>query len=223
MKRSIVIREFSETLLAGSGLIQAGKENYSGALNIILDRYFDICRKSRPHLSLGEWEALKEAMGWEADDVPQVPFLEDPRRLPLVFEDFLGSREADIQRRKHPYDGKALLDKLRQMTYAELVSTIQALEAEAEYMTRWVSSRMKEGDYSRISLYPLWAHVVGWEYCGMDPDTWDGLDNADRVRVLADHERIKEIKKEGRVETAADSLARISALEKEEADYPKPG
>jgi hypothetical protein len=207
MKRSIFVKEHLEKNLAKSGLIQVDDENFSGAVNEALDRYFEICSRSRPVLSIGEWEAIKAAIEWEREDDAHrisTPFLDSPRRLPLIFEDYmidLGSGRHTTNlglpaveqsfyalKKKYPFSGVALLEKLQAMTYPQLVSAIQAVESEVNLKKEAngeLGRRLKAGEFFtddsehtfnelayEASLAeanrPRWPEAIGWEHCAVN-------------------------------------------------------
>lgn len=186
MKRSIFVREQLEWKLAQSGLIQIDSENYSGAINTVLDRYFAMVRRARPVFNQGEWEAIKDAFGWDSENGAterSTPFLSDPRQLPLLFEDYLiamDSRDCgnqDFIRLKQkcrddwdaPFNGVALLEKLRGMSYPEWVSILDAIEAEHN-LQRKILADLKKTGHLQIDPFagPIWSYVVGTESCQAD-------------------------------------------------------
>lgn len=195
MKRSIVIEEHLDNQLVTCGLITVDDEDFSGAINEALARYFKICKRSRPVLSLGEWEAIKDALDYNHSGPGRlgdsIPFLDEPRQLPIVFEEYLVDFGSGVGlpvgdgsflklKVKYPYSGVALLEKLQKMTYAALVSVVQAVEAEEYFRRKCMDEVTRQpelwkgrDDAFRDALgkahEPKWVEAIGWDYCEVEP------------------------------------------------------
>lgn len=100
--------------------VLAGGESLSGTINRIADRYYEILRRSRIDLSEPEINAVRDALnGWLAEPAATIhggPALEVEDAL----EDGLAER--------HGIDGRALVAKLRALTYAQEVALVDSVE-----------------------------------------------------------------------------------------------
>lgn len=100
--------------------VLAGGESLSGSINRIADRYYEIIRRSRIDLSDAELAAVRDALnGWLAEPAATIaggPALEVADAL----DDGLAER--------HGIDGRALLAKLRGLTYAQEVALVDSVE-----------------------------------------------------------------------------------------------
>lgn len=100
--------------------VLAGGESLSGSINRIADRYYEVVRRSRIDLSPAELGAVRDAMnGWLAE--PAATIAGGPA---LEVEDAL----ADGLAERHGIDGRALVEKLRGLTYAQELALVDAVE-----------------------------------------------------------------------------------------------
>lgn len=100
--------------------VLAGGESLSGSINRIADRYYEIIRRSRIDLSDAELAAVCDALnGWLAE--PAATISGGPA---LEVEDAL----ADGLAERHGIDGRALLAKLRRLTFAQEVALVDSVE-----------------------------------------------------------------------------------------------
>ena len=100
--------------------VLTGGESLSGSINRIADRYYEIIRRSRIDLSPAELDAVRDALtGWLAE--PAATISGGPA---LEVEDAL----ADGLAERHGIDGRALVAKLRGLSYAQEVALVDAVE-----------------------------------------------------------------------------------------------
>lgn len=93
--------------------------NRSRTVCQMLERYDEICRRVLPQLSDAEWNAIHDVCnGWFIDTASSI------RYLPMEVEDAL----ADGLAERHGIDGEALVRRLEQMSYPELVAVVDAAE-----------------------------------------------------------------------------------------------
>lgn len=98
----------------------AGGDSLSGSINRIADRYYEILRRSRIDLSDAEMDAVRDALnGWLAE--PAATISGGPA---LEVEDALDDGLAE----RHGIDGRALVDKLRELSYAQEVALVDYVE-----------------------------------------------------------------------------------------------
>lgn len=168
MKRSLLLKAPTEARLQKSGLVQPGNENFSAAIHTALERYFAIVERALPTLSIGEWETVSDALCWEVGHTfPSVPFLEDPRRLPALVEDYViqHNEEEDVISpylritKTYSVSRLELIRKLKAMDYTELTSIIQAVEKESRL--RILAIQKSNGS----DLDHQWFETVGPERC----------------------------------------------------------
>ncbi|WP_005031479.1 hypothetical protein [Holophaga foetida] len=187
MKRSLIVKDHLEEKLKDSGLVDPVSENFTKAINTALERYFKACERARPRLTIGQWETIKQSLIQESnanDESLEVPFLTDPRQLVSLVEGFLLTDDYHDLKRKQEVDGLDLRDKLSRMSYLELLTVLQAMEAEHAMRLRWTNRIIEEvkqnaenqelvgrfsEEYQKVQNALLWPDVVGWECCGVDP------------------------------------------------------
>lgn len=112
-KTTIYLTDRAEAVLAGG-------ESLSGSINRIADRYYEVMRRSRIDLTPGELDAVRDALnGWLAE--PAATISGGPA---LEVEDALDDGLAE----RHGIDGRALVAKLRALTYPQEVALVDAVE-----------------------------------------------------------------------------------------------
>lgn len=140
----------------------AGGDSLSGSINRIADRYYEILRRSRIDLSDAEMDAVRDALnGWLAEPAATIaggPALEVADAL----DDGLAER--------HGIDGRALLAKLRGLTFAQEVALVDYVEqfwraAQPDDSGGYLT--LTEDGQDRVR-----AAVEQRARPGVDPDAW---------------------------------------------------
>jgi len=97
--------------------------NVSACLDAAAERYMEICRRHCPKLALNEWEFLFGALqGFEYAGNAGVM---GTVGIAAAAQDYLQLEKADV---KHKVNGRAILEKLSTMSFAEKISIIDAAE-----------------------------------------------------------------------------------------------
>jgi hypothetical protein len=96
-----------------------------------------------------------------------------------------------VLKRKYAISGISILGKLKSMTFAELVSVLQAVEAEvnlvkvAEAEATEAAKKGNLGDDGKATFLdpvkweaacaeasaPKWVEAIGWDHCQANPDS----------------------------------------------------
>lgn len=93
--------------------------NRSRAVCRIIERYAEICWRARPDFSEDEWRVIREV----CRELPNEP-ASVVQLLPLDVRDCLVLRLVDAS----GVDGDALVEKLRRLSYPELVAVVDTAE-----------------------------------------------------------------------------------------------
>lgn len=96
-------------------------QNRSAVINMIADRYNEIIRRSMPNLTVDEWfllfDATNGSITWDRADA-----------LPGQFIGVADAIEMDGLDKKREVDGRALVEKLKTMSFCQTVAWIDACE-----------------------------------------------------------------------------------------------
>lgn len=109
----------------------------STSLNRAIDRYREILRRARVDLTYAERDAVRDALrGWAAEPAAMIaggPALE----VMDAIEDGLAER--------HGVDGRALIEKLRALTFEQEVALVDSVERYWRSVSAAASARSADG------------------------------------------------------------------------------
>ena len=121
-RTSIYIGSELTRLLNGRSDANSGLRSTSGVLNAVADRYLEIVRRSLPTLTEGEWCLIWDSLNgvWAQDNAGLY--------VPGIIMGVSDSISLDALDQKWSVDGKALLSKLHEMSFCNLVAIVDSAE-----------------------------------------------------------------------------------------------
>ena len=119
MARSTSIYLDQET---DQALYERTKENRSRSETIttIVRRYAELCRRDQPQLEVNEWKMVC--------DILNGIWLNDSASLSYVWAEVADACQLNHTDKKWEVDGAALVNKLRALTYGQLVALVDEVE-----------------------------------------------------------------------------------------------